>query len=242
MSQKVAAFDIDGTLFRWQLYHELAFELKKRGAFDDKTARRFDTILTNWKNRSITWHDYEMELYGKFEERLAHISPDELSSAAQTVLHCSSEKIYRYTGQLAQELKNNDYVLVAITASHQEIAEPFASQHGFDVCIGRTSEQKNGKYTGRIARDTYTQKAKLLQDFVQKNDLTFADSIAVGDSASDIPMLELVDRPVAFNPNDELFEVAQARGWEIVIERKNVAYQLKKDSDGSYVLAKTNRF
>lgn len=55
-------------------------------------------------------------------------------------------------------------------------------------------------------------------------------------------MLELVDRPVAFNPNDELFEVAQARGWEIVIERKNVAYQLKKDSDGSYVLAKTNRF
>jgi FMN phosphatase YigB (HAD superfamily) len=33
MSKKLAIFDIDGTLFRWQLYHELIYRLKDQGYF-----------------------------------------------------------------------------------------------------------------------------------------------------------------------------------------------------------------
>lgn len=242
MSKKIAAFDIDGTLFRWQLYHELAFELKKRGVFDTETAQRFDTILTSWKKRSISWHEYEQELFGKFESHLANITPDELKDAAAAVLTKSSDKVYRYTQQLAHSLKADGYKLIAITASHQEIAEPFALQHGFDVCIGRQSEEIDGAYTGTISRDTYGQKAALLEQYAAEHDLTFAGSVAVGDSASDISMLEIVEHPIAFNPNDELFAHASEKNWEIVIERKNIAYTLQKDTDGPYLLAKTDSF
>jgi phosphoserine phosphatase len=49
---------------------------------------------------------------------------------------------------------------------------------------------------------------------------------ARGDTESDIPMLELVEIPIAFNPNKKLFEHAKARGWRTVVERKDVIYEL----------------
>jgi phosphoserine phosphatase len=71
---------------------------------------------------------------------------------------------------------------------------------------------------------------------MDKHGVSREGSIAIGDSGSDIAMLELVERPIAFNPTKGLFEHAKANNWEIVIERKNVVYELKAN-DGSYVLA-----
>jgi phosphoserine phosphatase len=39
-------------------------------------------------------------------------------------------------------------------------------------------------------------------------------------------MLELVERPIAFNPNKKLCAHAKKKGWEIVVERKDVIYKL----------------
>jgi phosphoserine phosphatase len=51
-------------------------------------------------------------------------------------------------------------------------------------------------------------------------------SIAVGDSESDIPLLSSVKNPIAFNPTKQLFNHAKENHWNIVVERKNVIYQL----------------
>jgi phosphoserine phosphatase len=40
-------------------------------------------------------------------------------------------------------------------------------------------------------------------------------------------MLEMVERPIAFNPNRELFDYARAHAWPVVIERKNMVYKLE---------------
>jgi phosphoserine phosphatase len=42
-----------------------------------------------------------------------------------------------------------------------------------------------------------------------------------------VGFLELVRTPIAFNPNRSLFEVARRRGWPIVVERKDVIYNLQ---------------
>jgi phosphoserine phosphatase len=39
-------------------------------------------------------------------------------------------------------------------------------------------------------------------------------------------MLEAVENPIAFNPNQTLYNHAKKRGWEIVVERKDVIYEL----------------
>ena len=71
---------------------------------------------------------------------------------------------------------------------------------------------------------------------MKNHDVTFSGSIAVGDSAGDLKMLEVVEKPIVFNPEKKLYDIALQRGWEIVIERKNMIYKLES-RDGKYVLA-----
>ena len=71
-----------------------------------------------------------------------------------------------------------------------------------------------------------TEKPIALAELVAKHGLSYDESIAVGDSESDIPMLEAVSTPIAFNPTKALYEHARAAGWKIVVERKNVVYEL----------------
>lgn len=48
----------------------------------------------------------------------------------------------------------------------------------------------------------------------------------MGDSEGDISFLKMVERPICFNPNRKLYEYAKKRGWEVIVERKDVIYKL----------------
>ena len=47
------------------------------------------------------------------------------------------------------------------------------------------------------------------------HDIDLEASYAYSDSATDLPMLEVVGHPVAVNPDRELARVARDRGWEV---------------------------
>jgi phosphoserine phosphatase len=49
----------------------------------------------------------------------------------------------------------------------------------------------------------------------------------VGDTEGDVAFLELVTEPIAFNPNKELYRHAKRMGWKVVVERKDVIYEIK---------------
>jgi phosphoserine phosphatase len=48
----------------------------------------------------------------------------------------------------------------------------------------------------------------------------------VGDSEADIPMLSAVEYPICFNPNSKLFAHAKEQNWTVVVERKDVVYEM----------------
>ena len=43
---------------------------------------------------------------------------------------------------------------------------------------------------------------------------------------SDVPFLELVARPICFNPSSKLYRHAKRNKWNVVVERKDVIYEL----------------
>lgn len=49
-------------------------------------------------------------------------------------------------------------------------------------------------------------------------------------------MLSIVERPIAFNPDKDLFNAAKHNGWKIVVERKNMIYKLEPNGH-TFVLA-----
>lgn len=238
-SQKLAIFDLDGTVYRWQLYHELVFTLKDMGMFPPEAAEQLSTAYYAWKNRQASFDSYEHQVIDTLVSSLVHIPPHVFDEAAQKVAESANTKTYRYTLNLMQQLKNDGYFLLAVSGSQQEIVELFAQRLGFDDCIGSLYERDGDKFTGTISRFIPGNKEVYIQQYAKEHDFSLTDSVAVGDSGGDISMLDLVDHPIAFNPSGDLLSVARERRWKIVIERKNVALTLETDDQGHTALTTT---
>lgn len=239
----IAAFDLDGTLFRWQLFHELVFELKDQGLFDETTKHDIEQALNKWQGKEFNWQTYETILLHGLKKHIPGMPVSVFETAAHKVVDRSGHKIYNYTRTLADSLKAKGYFLLAVTGSYQEIAEPFAKRYGFDDCIGAVLDRVDGVFTEKEAtRVVYGQKAERINEYIAGKPLTLEKSVAVGDSGGDISMLELVSEPIAFNPSEDLLDIAIEKGWKVVIERKSIAYTLRKEPDGHIILEKTDRF
>lgn len=238
--KRFAVFDIDGTLIRWQLYHAVANRMAKDGLFGEGTYEKIKKARKNWKDRThaSAFHDYELELVNIFNNSLANIKVSDFRQVANEILEEYKSQIYVYTRDLIKKLKKEGYFLIAISGSPNELVETIASHYGFDDFIGSYYEERNGYFTGK--REIVAMgKAKYLKQLVKKHGLSQTGSIAVGDTTGDVQLFENVENPIAFNPELELFNIATKNGWKIVVERKNVIYELE-NSDGNYVLAKAN--
>ena len=236
MKRKFAVFDIDGTLFRWQLFHELVFELSSMGLFPADVSERLEQAFLEWRGLHATWHEYESEVIHAVQGSITTIKPSQLELAAEHVVAKSGHKVYAYTSKLASDLKAQGFMLIALSGSQQEIVELFAKRHGFDYYIGLLHERTDGDaYSGNFERFVVDKKGEILREFIEEHGLTLEGSYAIGDSESDAPMLELVEHPIAFNPSSELVVIAQKRHWPIVLERKDMAYRIEW-SEGRYIV------
>ncbi len=240
MSQPFAVFDLDGTLIRWQLYHALTDGLVKAGFADPQAFLPIKEARMSWKRRETgdSFSEYEKYLIDAFEEILTNLEPQQLETVTRGVFEEYKDQVYTYTRDLAAELKNRGYFLLAISGSQIEIVKKIADHYGFDDCVGTIYQQENGKFTGQKIIGS-GDKATTLHQLMNKHGLGLEGSLAVGDSASDISMMQIVQLPIAFNPEKALFEAAAQAGWKIVLERKNMVYELEQ-KDGNYQLVKTN--
>lgn len=232
-----AAFDIDGTLIRWQLYHALNDALAKRGLIDQNAFASVREARMNWKRRSgdTAFNSYEMEMVRVFDEHLSQMRYSDVQEVTDAVIEEYKDQVYTYTRDLIKELKSQDYLLFAVSGSPRFIVEPLATHYGFDDVVGTHYATKNGVFTGE--KDlSLGRKPELLRKLIVKYEAISDGSVAVGDSGGDASMLEMVEQPIAFNPDKKLFQRAKQQGWRIVVERKNMIYKLEQ-GDESYVLA-----
>lgn len=242
MNRPFAAFDIDGTIIRWQLYHAVVEQLGKRGHIDPKKYQAIKDARMTWKRRAgdTSFNEYQHVLVAAHDNSLATITYSEYMEAIGTVMDEYKEQTYVYTRDLVRSLQQQGYLLFALSASQHEVVEQLAKFYGFDDWIGTLYPHTGEQFTGTKEVLSRHKKPESLKQLVEKHGATWEGSIAVGDSDGDIPMLDIVQHPIAFNPNKELFRHASKQGWKIVIERKNMYYELEKDHGPTYLLAQTN--
>jgi HAD superfamily hydrolase (TIGR01490 family) len=233
-----AVFDIDGTLIRWQLYHAIADSLAQRGHIKADSYRAMRDARMAWKKRGGGFKDYEKQVIVIYEAVLQTLSFAQLQEAIDGVFDEYKDQVYTYTRDLIAELKQKDYLLFAISGSQSEIVAKIANYYGFDDYIGTVYERTKTSFSGQKTIGSF-EKDKTLKQLVKKHGASWPGSLAIGDSHSDTSMLDLVEQPIALNPDIDLFKHAEAKGWKVVIERKNMVYQLEI-ADGKYQLAKTN--
>lgn len=233
-----AVFDIDGTLYRWQLFHELVQELTFAHVFPDDAFHIINDKWNQWRGGELSFGDYEQVVVDTLQTHLASIPVKTYLAACDKVVAQSKHKTHHYPRGLIKELKAQGYVIIAISGSQQELLDRFGAYYGFDIVVGAVYEHDGTTFTGSITRRTIGRKTEILDELIHTHQLSQTGSLAIGDSDGDAEILNRVERPIAFNPSAGLFETAKSKGWPIVVERKNIAYRLQKEHD-ALVLAET---
>lgn len=226
--RKAAFFDIDGTIFRSSLLIELVEGMVREGIFPRPVAKVYARAFARWLDRKGPYEDYIGAVIRAFEGNLRGVPAKDFRRAAQAAVNFQRNRVYRYTRDLVRDLKRRGYFLVAISNSPKDILDEFCGQLGFDKVYGRVYEaDARGRLTGKTLHlDLIRDKAKILRRAVDRNGLTLRGSVGVGDTESDIPFLKLVDKAICFNPNARLYRYAKRAGWRVVVERKDVVFEL----------------
>lgn len=231
--KKIAVFDLDGTVYTHTLTFDVAEELLQDSKFLEER-KSIELAKHEWRQRETTesYWVYNKRVLDVFERITPQVTPLQMKIAIESVLSKKGKYCYAYTTSLIDTLKKEGRLLVAISGSIKNIVEPFALALGFDIVVSSELEVIDGVFTGKRASQTNKNKDQLLRDVVEKNNATLEDSIGIGDTHRDISMLSLVQNPIAFNPNSALYNEAIKNGWKIVIERKNMIYEMVKKADG----------
>lgn len=225
--KKFAAFDIDGTLIRWQLYHALVDRLAKRGFLGEGVYEDLQKARMDWKVRNDDdgFYRYELKLIQTFDSAVDGLDEKVFLGVVSEVFEQYKDQVYTYTRDLIKDLKGQGYFLIFISGSHNELVEKLAEYYEFDASIGTRYEREGSKLKSDVFVASHHKK-ELLENLVKDHGLSWEGSYAVGDTSSDATMLSLVENAIAFNPDKKLYKLALENNWKIVIERKNVVYDI----------------
>lgn len=118
---------------------------------------------------------------------------------------------------IKQHKERGDHLLI-ITATNDFITAPIARLLGINDLIATTAEITEQGYTGNISGTPSFQAGKIerLNLWLKKTNLSMDGAWFYSDSHNDLPLLELVDNPVAVDPDDILKTKAQENNWKII--------------------------
>ena len=227
--QKVAFFDIDGTVFRSSLLIELVEACIQEGVFPKETRNIYYGAYESWVNREGEYTAYMNAVIEAFLKHIQGVHYGVFADIGKKVVAEQGKQTYRYTRDLIKDLKGKGYYIVAISQSPKTVLDEFCASYGFDKVYGRIYEiGPRDCFTGEVIEFDFIQdKARVVERvFEKKEGLSHDGSIGVGDTESDIPLLESVEMPICFNPNKILYTYAQKQKWPVIVERKDVVYTI----------------
>lgn len=127
---------------------------------------------------------------------------------------CLAERIHPTQGArtLVETLKSKGCRTVLVTGGFHHFADRVAKQLGFERVVGNRLEVAAGKLTGGLVgqiTDSATKKAVLLEELAALD--KGAVTMAAGDGANDIPMLQAATYGIAYRAKPKAR--AAANGW-----------------------------
>ena len=210
-------FDLDNTLIGGDSDYLWGEFLCDEGIISDRQS--FE------KKNDYFYQQYELGLldiyaWAEFSfEILSHYSINELEEFHLKFMAQKIEPIFLEKAQdcINSHKKNGDTVLV-ITASNTFVTAPIVKRYGINHLIATEPEIVSGRYTGKVSGIPCFKSGKIenLMPWLERNSESLKDSTFYSDSHNDLPLLELVDNPVAVNADKILAKIAQTKGWDIL--------------------------
>lgn len=108
--------------------------------------------------------------------------------------------------ELIHAVQSSGGLVGAISGGFSQLLDPLAADLGLNFSKANELEIIDGIFSGKVAGEMVdaSMKAQTLLTWAKENSFELTDTVAIGDGANDIPMLEAAGFAVAFRPKDVL--------------------------------------
>ncbi|HPF79009.1 MAG TPA: phosphoserine phosphatase SerB, partial [Alphaproteobacteria bacterium] len=182
--KKLLIADMDSTIVTTETLDELAAE----AGIKDQIATITERAMRG-----------ELDFHAALKERVGLLKG--LPAAAlkrtldQTEISTGAEK-------LVKTMRDNGAFCALVSGGFTYFTQAIADQLGFTVHHGNTLEIADDKLTGTVAQPILDKDSKLafLKKYTQDLEINLGDSIAIGDGANDLPMLQAAGLGIGYHP------------------------------------------
>lgn len=213
-----AFFDVDGTLVATNVVHAYAYYVFHRGTIFGTTSRLLKGLalapvyaIADRMNRKVFNELFYRAYRGLSEDRLIELAQplcDEVLAPA----------VYPGALDIIAECRKAGCKIVLCTGAIDITMRPLQKLLGADDLIANSLQFVEGFATGKVIPPIVegANKANRVRDYCLQHGLRLDLSHAYSDSLSDYPMLTVVGRPTAVNPDSRLRSHARAYEWPIL--------------------------
>ncbi len=215
----LALFDLDNTLLSCDSDYEWGQFLVDRGVLQrEEYEAQNAAYFEQYKAGTLDIHEF----LGFALRPLAEHAPAELERWHADFMATRIRPAIRQPARtlVRGHLEAGDLCAV-ITATNSFVTGPIAREFGVAHLVATEPERVAGRYTGRVEGIPCFREGKVarLDAWLAAQGRQLRDfpaSSFYSDSHNDLPLLELVTRPVAVDPDEKLAAEAGRRGWAVL--------------------------
>ena len=198
--------DVDGTLIRQEGIDLLAQEAGVGEKVAEITAQAMNGKLdftASLEARVALLKGLETSIFPKILEQM------EVTPGAETLI---------------MELHQRGYKVGLVSGGFHEVIDPIARSLGIDLVRANRLQVSDGHLTGKVLGEIITpeRKKESLLTWAKENHVPQSQTIAMGDGANDLPMIETAGIGIAFMPKPIVAERAPYR-----IEKRDLSFVLE---------------
>jgi len=214
----LAIFDLDNTLIAGDSDHLWGEFLVQQGLVEKASFKaKNDQFYQDYLAGELDIFAYQKFVLGF----LAQHSLVELANWHQQFMDAEITPIMLPKAfELIAKHREQGHFIMIITATNDFITAPIAEAFAVDHLIAVSAERDEyGGYTGNVAGTPSFHAGKItrLNEWLADNpSYSMEGSYFYSDSHNDLPLLNLVDNPVAVNPDEKLETTALEKGWPIM--------------------------
>ena len=192
-SRRLICFDMDSTLIETEVIDELA----ERAGVGDKVREITASAMRG-----------EIDFRESFSQRVALLKGLDVSVMEEIA---RSLPITEGLERMMTILKRVGYKTAILSGGFTYFGNYLRQKYGFDYVYANELEIEDGRLTGRYVGEVVDgrRKAELLRLLCQFEEINIAQSVAVGDGANDLPMLNLAGLGIAFHAKPKVKATAR---------------------------------